>query len=166
MQQVFDWAERQTERFRVDSEEGTIHLVEQSTEVDMNLWIARYDPRGRELRTGSKNQVYVGRNREIGKQYACHEYALRNTEPLDLSFPEEREPNVRRYAQRLWAKMQAKDPATMIALNHLLTIHDECGKLTLVCHCLAPTVDIEGHYCHAQVIARALIWLRGQKEIS
>lgn len=107
--------------------------------------------------------VYVGRpGRNYEAKFDHAETVLGNPYRLEGRSDEARAKCVEKYRLWLFAKIQEQNAPVMAALDRLLARYEKYGRLVLVCHCIN-TEDISGHYCHAQVIARALMWLRGRK---
>lgn len=105
---------------------------------------------------------YIGFTERVGLEYdkgnrALHVLANHRTGPVGNL--ERRTELVNKYRKNLWAKIQAKDPRVMAAIDQLLAAWQESNRLTLVCHCIN-TNDTSGNYCHCQVLARALSWLK------
>ena len=102
--------------------------------------------------------VYVGRTRATGKQYDLALHQLAN--PFPLSSLNTREMVVDQYRRWLFQQIQVGASPIRYALLKLLDMAGTTG-VVLVCHC---TNELRGNECHAQVIAKALSWMRREKE--
>lgn len=104
--------------------------------------------------------AYVGRSGWAGRWYTHAFYALGNPFSVKMG----RRACVGAYREWLWDKIESGDVDVIQALDELLEIYQEHGKLVLVCHCI-DTDDLSGFDCHAQVIGRALVWYDTHKEV-
>ena len=104
------------------------------------------------------NAVYVGRTRSVGKQYPMALHQLSN--PFHIGKDGNREEVVAKYRQWLFQRIKIGASPIRFALLTLLDKADTTG-VVLVCHC---TNKLEGNECHAQVVAKALAWMKREKE--
>lgn len=107
---------------------------------------------------GLSNSVYVGRTRSVGKQYPAAYHQLSN--PFRIGKDGNREEVVAKYRQWLFQRIRIGQSSIRYALLALLEKAEFTG-VVLVCHC---TNKPEGNECHAQVVAKALAWMKREKE--
>jgi hypothetical protein len=107
--------------------------------------------------------VYVGRTEWVGKKYKHAYHELANEFRMEDYTDTERARVVEEYREWLYQKIVSRGRKVIAALDALLALHEKHGRLMLVCHCTT-TDDVSGNHCHAQVLARALVWYKSQKE--
>ncbi|MHC1725444.1 MAG: DUF4326 domain-containing protein [Syntrophobacteraceae bacterium] len=105
--------------------------------------------------------MFVPANRkDLGARLKPWEIPVDRRSPLGNPFKtrkdsfSERERVIRLYRQWLWKQMQDPQSPAMKELNRILAIGRKYGKVKLVCWCFPKL-------CHSQIIARALVWMRG-----
>jgi hypothetical protein len=96
--------------------------------------------------------VYVGRTQRVGRQYRLALYALGNPYPVSMG----RAKCIEEYRNWLKRKIRADDYDVVTALDRLLELYSEHGKLVLCCHCHPLS-------CHADVIKACLEWMKEAK---
>lgn len=106
--------------------------------------------------------VYVGRSQHAASKFSRSETVLGNPYRLQGRSEEARAEAVGKYRDWLWKKITECNVPVLAALNRLLEIHEKYGRLILVCHCVN-TDNMSGNTCHAQVLAKALVWWKGEK---
>lgn len=110
---------------------------------------------------GLSNAVYVGRTRSVGKQYPIAYHQLAN--PFTIGKDGTREEVVDKYKGWLFQRIKIGASPIRLALLALLNKANSSTGVVLVCHCTNNLVGGPlGDECHAQVVAKALNWMKNE----